>query len=179
MRTHFPYALVAMGLGVPWLFANPQLWKRSDRDAAVYLVHIGASLAVALLLRGRIQRASGWSVWGLAVLVPLIGHFLVNWGLGTALALRDGVLGSRSDSWLDGALKVYVILPTVFLTWTLMMMPVFVPLGALYVWVLRGIDREGGPRPVIVGGAIVAVVAVLLWLLATSISSSGRRLARA
>jgi hypothetical protein len=160
---HLPYVVAASGFGVVWLFANPEFWKRTNRDAAAYLLFAGASLAVALLLRGLIHAATGWAVWGLAVLVVLVGHYLVNWGFFAVIAIQGGL---PREPMLDAALKGFVIVPTVFLTVTLMLLPIYVPLGAAYVWLLRWIDRQGGARRELVIGAIGAVVLALLAAIA-------------
>jgi hypothetical protein len=143
-----PYAAAATLLGLVWLFTNPEFWKRSDRSAAAYVVFMGASLAVALLLRARIRSASGWRVWALAVLVALIGHYLVNWGLAAADALQEGTIRTfPGEPWLDAALKRFVILPTVFLVMTALLLPIYAIVGAGYVYVLRSIDRATAPTP--------------------------------
>lgn len=130
-------------MGIPWLFLNP-MFKKADRDGWAYFLFTFSSLVIAILLQNRIQKATGWSVWLLGLLIPLFGHFLVTWGLGTLIAFKDGLPAYSGESVFDGLIKTYVILPLVGLMLTLYFLPLYVPLGALYVVILRWVTRLGG-----------------------------------
>ncbi|HET8539830.1 MAG TPA: hypothetical protein VFL83_08160 [Anaeromyxobacter sp.] len=136
------YWAAGLLMGIPWLAATPLL-KKQDRTAWAYGVFAIASLVIAVALKARIQRASGWSVWTLALGITLAGHFLVTWGLATGIALADGLRAHAGEPAVEALVKTYLIYPVLGLVHTAALLPLYLPLAALYVVVLRAVARLG------------------------------------
>lgn len=131
------YVVASLALGPVWIVPIGLLkpdWARSWQLCAGVSV---ASVIVAQLLKGHIERAQRWRLLGAAGLVLAVGHFV-----STALLAAFTVVAAAPDADSPAMLlRAVVLTPLLGLFLTAPLLPLYLPLSVGYCYALRGVRR--------------------------------------